>query len=376
MIGWFFTGITSDIYILTMANISHLFRMHWLRFLSRTKWQFLLLVPVYVLLASYFLVGDRYFREPLYFILPTFLNFVLVSAVFISLDYVIEDIMNRYPALDQVVRRVLMTLLVVCTITLLAVVSTVIAYNSLHLFGYTYSPESLIKLVLMNLAANLISIGIYESFYSTEKWKKSMLEKERLEKSNLQSQLDGLKSQVNPHFLFNSLNSLSSLIADEPRQAEEFVDEMSKVYRYLLQTNEAELTILSTELDFIRSYVHLLTTRYGKGVSVSIEIGEAYKSWFLPPLTLQLLVENAVKHNITLAGKPLHIEIKTTEDGRLMVRNNLQKRVVRVQSNRVGLSNIAAKYRLLAQRQPGGPSDIYIEESTDRFTVILPLFSH
>jgi two-component system, LytTR family, sensor kinase len=350
--------------------------MHWLRFLSRTKWQFLLLVPIYVLLASYFLVGDRYFREPLYFILPTFLNFFLVSTVFIALDYVIEDIMNRYPALDQTFRRVAITLLVVCTITLISVVSTAFAYDFLNLFGYSYTTESLVKLMLMNLAANLISIGIYESFYSTEKWKKSMLEKERLEKSNLQSQLDGLKSQVNPHFLFNSLNSLSSLIADEPRQAEEFVDEMSKVYRYLLQNNEAELTTLSTELDFIRSYVHLLSTRYGKGVSVSIEIGEAYKSYFLPPLTLQLLVENAVKHNITLVSKPLHIEIKTTEDGRLMVRNNLQKRVVRVQSNQVGLSNISAKYRLLAQRQPGGLADIHIEESTDHFTVILPLFTH
>jgi two-component system, LytTR family, sensor kinase len=359
-----------------MAKLPHLVHMHWLRFLARTKWQFILLVPAYVVLASYFLVGDRYLRDPHYFILATLLNFVLVSSVFISLDYVIEAIMERYPALDQIVKRVVITLMAVCTITCMAVVATVVVYNALHLFGYKYSTESLAKLALMNLAANLISIGIYESFYSTEKWKKSLLEKEQLEKSNLQSQLEGLKSQVNPHFLFNSLNSLSSLISDEPRLAEEFVDEMSKVYRYLLQTNEAELTPLAMELNFITSYIHLLTTRYGRGISVSIAIEERYKSYYLPPLTLQLLVENAVKHNITLASKPLRIELKTTADGQLVVRNNLQKRVVRVASNQVGLSNISAKYRLLAQRQTDAIPDIRIEESTDYFTVILPLFNH
>jgi len=357
-----------------MTKILHHIRMHWLRFLSRTKWQFILLVPIYVVLASYFLVGDRYFQQALYFFLPTLLNFVLVSTVFISLDYVIERIMNRYPALNQIFKRVAMTLLAVCSMTMAAVVSTVFVYDRLHLFGYDFTTESLVKLLLMNLAANLISIGIYESFYSTEKWQKSILEKAQLEKSNLQSQLDGLKSQVNPHFLFNSLNSLSSLIADEPQKAEEFVDEMSKVYRYLLRTNEGELTTLANELNFITSYIHLLNTRYGKGIVVCIDIAERYKTWYLPPLTLQLLVENAVKHNVTQVSKPLHIDIKTTEDGRLMIRNNLQKRIVRVASNQVGLNNISAKYRLLSQQRTDGQADLHIEESTDYFTVILPLF--
>ncbi|GAB3166635.1 sensor histidine kinase [Telluribacter humicola] len=357
-----------------MAKITHHIRMHWLRFLSRTKWQFLLLVPIYVILCSYFLVGDRYLYDPVAFILSTSLNFVLVSSVFVSLDYLIEDITHRYPDLKQTFTRIVMTLWVVCTITPMAVLGSVFIYDYFHLFGYSYSIESLIKLLLMNLAANLISIGIYESFYSTDKWKKSMLEKEQLEKSNLQSQLDGLKSQVNPHFLFNSLNSLSSLIADEPEKAERFVDEMSKVYRYLLQTNEAELTPLSTELQFIQSYIHLLTTRYGRGISVNIDIEEGLKQCYLPPLTLQLLVENAVKHNITLTSKPLHIEIKTTPEGKLIVRNNLQKRIVRVQSNQVGLSNISSKYKLLAQRQTD-VSDINIEETSEFFTVTLPLFN-
>jgi LytS/YehU family sensor histidine kinase len=329
---------------------------------------------MYVILSSYFLVGYAYWFEPLFFLLATLLNFTLVSTVFIGLDYLIEEIASTFPEISQTSTRIIMTLGVVCTITPMAVCFTVFMYDTLHLFGYTYTIESLVKLLLMNLAANLISIGIYESIYSTDKWKKSMLEKEQLEKSNLQSQLEGLKSQVNPHFLFNSLNSLSSLIADEPDKAERFVDEMSKVYRYLLQTNEAELTPLATELQFIQSYIHLLITRYGKGVSVQIEIEESLKQHYLPPLTLQLLVENAVKHNMTLTSKPLFIEIRTTSEGKLMVRNNLQKRIVRVASNQVGLSNISSKYRLLAQRQPD-VSSISIEETPEFFTVTLPLFN-
>ncbi|MBB5285754.1 sensor histidine kinase YesM [Rhabdobacter roseus] len=368
-----------------MATITDFLRMHWLRFLRRTKWQYLLLVPWYVVLASYFFVGDRYLHEPKVFVLITAFNFLLVSGVFISLDYLIEKITTSFPDLRQTRPRVLWTLLAVIGVTTGAVLSSVFLYDYFSLFGYIYNPESLQKLLLMNLVANLISIGIYESFYTTDQWREHKLENEQLEKSNLQSQLDSLKSQVNPHFLFNSLNSLSSLIAEEPAQAERFVDELSKVYRYLLQTNQAELTTLATELAFIQSYTHLLTTRYGQGVLVTIDVPEPYQSTFLPPLTLQLLVENAVKHNVTLASRPLHILIGVTPEGQLMVRNNLQKRVLRVPSNQVGLSNITLKYRLLTQRPAEVPptrvlqgasapgAEIFIEESEQYFTVLLPL---
>jgi len=122
-------------------------------------------------------------------------------------------------------------------------------------------------------------------------------------------QMRALQAQISPHFLFNSLNSLSSLIADEPEKAERFVDEMSSVYRYLLGSNEGELTTLRAELAFLRSYYHLLKTRYGRGIELDVAVSEARQHDLLPPLTLQLLVENAVKHNVVAAETPLSTSI-------------------------------------------------------------------
>ncbi|WP_420147367.1 sensor histidine kinase, partial [Spirosoma sp.] len=235
-------------------------------------------------------------------------------------------------------------------------------------FSYDENMISPGRIALVNVVANLLSVGIDESTYSMKKWRENRLEKEQLEKINIQSQLESLKNQVNPHFLFNSLNSLSSLIDDEPERAEQFVDEMAKVYRYLLQTNEDVLTTLDTELGFIQSYYHLLKTRYGAGIGMHIDVAPQARNYQLPPLTLQMLVENAVKHNVIHAGKPLLIEIETTNSGELRVRNNRQQRSGgRMSSNKVGLANISAKYRLLAQTDPVVLSD------DDHFTVILPL---
>jgi LytS/YehU family sensor histidine kinase len=167
--------------------------------------------------------------------------------------------------------------------------------------------------------------------------------------------------------LFNSLNSLSSLISDEPGKAEKFLDEMSKVYRYLLRTNEDGLTTLESEMQFIQSYFHLLKTRYGDGLNMEINIDPYYLNHHLPPLTLQMLVENAVKHNTLLKNNPLNILIMTTNSGKLIVSNNLQRKDRKVSSNKVGLTNIVKKYRLMKQEE------ISIRDDGREFAVVIPL---
>lgn len=190
---------------------------------------------------------------------------------------------------------------------------------------------------------------------------------------SLQQEVDemhmrALQAQLSPHFLFNSLNSLSALIADEPSKAERFVDELSSVYRYLLQANDRELTSLATEMKFINSYYHLLETRYGQGIFLNVSIENACQECLLPPLTLQLLIENAVKHNVVSPNHPLTIQIFTTGNNSLVVRNNLQRKGTnRFTSTKKGLQNINMKYRLL--NQP--PLDIC--ESDDVFDVVVPL---
>ncbi|WP_420149629.1 sensor histidine kinase [Spirosoma sp.] len=179
-----------------------------------------------------------------------------------------------------------------------------------------------------------------------------------------------LQAQISPHFLFNSLNSLSALIADEPSQAELFVDELSSVYRYVLQANDRELTSLAMEMKFINSYYHLLKTRYGQGISLKVSIDDTYQDYLLPPLTLQLLIENAVKHNVVSPASPLTIQIFTNSNGLLIVRNNLQRKGTnRLTSTKKGLQNINMKYRLLNQ----SPIDIY--EADNAFDVIVTLIS-
>ncbi|WP_232541217.1 sensor histidine kinase [Spirosoma endbachense] len=231
-----------------------------------------------------------------------------------------------------------------------------------------------------HLLKGAVNFSVFQALYETlffardsslyqRQLKRVEQEKEELRAENLQSQLDALKQQVNPHFLFNSLNVLDSLIEDDPPQARKFLEELSTVYRYLLRSNDHHLTDLDSELDFIHSYFSLLKTRHGSGLNLSVTINRDYQRFQLPPLTLQLLVENAVKHNIVLPDQPLQIDILTLDGPQLQVRNNIQRKTVRVLSNGVGLDNILRKYEMLKQPAPT------IQEEHGQFVVTLSLIA-
>ncbi|GAB3553335.1 sensor histidine kinase [Spirosoma fluminis] len=351
-----------------MTTFAHqlLYRLPAVR--PQTKWQLLLLLPWFIPLLTYWLLGDRYVADVSTFVMATMLNFSIGVTCLFILDQLTQRVVRRYPNIGQTWSRIWRLLTVFMLVTPLFILGGMYCYDHFHWFGYSHDSEITGRILFMNIGANVLSVGIDETAYSLTKWRENALEKEQLKKINLQSQFESLKNQVNPHFLFNSLNSLSSLIADDPQQAEQFVDEMSKVYRYLLQTNEGELTTLANELKFIDSYYHLLKTRYQAGICLNVDVPDQYLSCLLPPLTLQMLVENAVKHNIIQANKPLLLEL-TISEGQLVVRNNLQRKTLRVVSNQVGLTNIAAKYRLLAQTEP------IVSDSNGYFTVVLPLLS-
>ncbi|MBO0935846.1 histidine kinase [Fibrella sp. HMF5335] len=207
--------------------------------------------------------------------------------------------------------------------------------------------------------------------HEREKHHRAQLEAEltlrRMEQEKVEVQIRGLQAQVNPHFLFNSLNSLSALIEDDTERAGLFLDELSSVYRYLLRSNDQILTSLAAELAFSRSYCHLLQTRHGSALRVEWQVDTPLLTRQIPPLTLQLLLENAVKHNIALPDQPLHIAITTDDQERLQVRNNVQRKSVRVASPGLGLANILSKYQMLNQPVPT------IREDAGQFVVTLPL---
>jgi sensor histidine kinase YesM len=207
----------------------------------------------------------------------------------------------------------------------------------------------------------------YETIYRYAQLRHTEKEKELLEKEKLRAELNQLKGIVNPHFLFNNLNSLSSLIGENPVQAEAFLDELTKVFRYLLRNNQSECTSLGQELQFIQSYYHLLQTRYGTGINMAVAVGKEYEDWQLPPLTLQLLVENAVKHNRLQKERPLYIELFSTPEHKLVIRNTMCKREGIVESTGIGLHNINARYRML------NLPEVIIEKDSQHFTVTIPL---
>jgi two-component system, LytTR family, sensor kinase len=220
----------------------------------------------------------------------------------------------------------------------LSTVYTIIAVTFLwKLYGFFFDHRQhlgenqaigLRQMTVMGVTATLLMNAIYVGIYFFRQWQRSYTEAERLKQENLRSQLETLKSQINPHFLFNSLNTLSVLIEENPKTATEFVEELAKVYRYILQTRDREVISLAEELRFIDAFVFMLKVRFGGNIRYKTFVPSHAYSLGIPPLTLQMLVENAIKHNIVSSQKPLTIEITLSDTGMLSVRNNLQRKAV------------------------------------------------
>jgi two-component system, LytTR family, sensor kinase len=335
---------------------------------SKRDWQtFLISAPIPVFLYNYFGFGNIYFSSITKFLLLTLIAFVQAFLIHYLLGHLCFFWRRQFPAIHQSIKRYVISLASYIVVTFSIISFFLWLYSKYNFLGFVFSSRFFFIAFGITVFSNIIMGSVYEFYYTLQKWKDGIEQKEQLDKLKLQSELDILKSQVNPHFLFNSLNSLSSLIGENPQQAELFVDELSKVYRYLLRNNEEVLTGLDNELNFIRSYAHLLKTRYGNSIEVIIDVPVSFYECQLPPLTLQLLVENAVKHNTVLKNDPLKIEIHTKENKWLVVKNNLKKKINRVDSSKVGLKNIREKYLLL--NQPG----IEVEETPSIFMVSVPL---
>jgi hypothetical protein len=198
------------------------------------------------------------------------------------------------------------------------------------------------------------------------------LDLERYKQERATAQFQALQHQLNPHFLFNSLNTLSSLVHRDADAADEFIRELAKVYRYVLDAPHRETVTLRTELVFLESYVHLLKTRFKSAFELCMEIRDEYLDLHLPPMTLQILVENAVKHNIVSTQKPLHCSISDTDDACLLIKNNLQERSEKDTSSGVGLTNLQSRYEFLSKREDGVLPSVQISDTS--FIVLIPLF--
>lgn len=236
-------------------------------------------------------------------------------------------------------------------------------------FPLLTKPFLVVAFVTNILAVTAVNLGLFgKEFF--DNWKSEMLRNERLQKERAEAQFESLKNQLNPHFLFNALTSLNSLIVENPILAGEFVQQLSKVYRYVLQSRDKEFVSLETELKFVEHYLRLLKTRFNTALQVEIHVGAEARERLIVPVTLQTLVENALKHNIVNAQKPLHIMISTKQHENvwyLVVENTLQRRTLVETSNKQGLTRLAALYKHLS------PEALKVCETEQTFAVELPL---
>lgn len=229
---------------------------------------------------------------------------------------------------------------------------------------YDFTNWFTINIALL-ISAFLHAKGFMEELKKTSK--KEVVEQKLIAKS-ANAQFESLKNQLDPHFLFNSLNVLSSLIDENPRQAQKFTASMSKIYRYVLEQKDKELVTVEDELEFAKTYCDLLKTRFEDSVDFVFDVkAENYRK-LVVPLSLQLLLENCIKHNFATSSKPLVIKI-FSENDILCIENNLQVREQIKESSGIGLSNIVQRYALLTKR------NVFIEKSEDYFKVKLPILS-
>ncbi len=275
---------------------------------------------------------------------------------------------RRFPEINQTPRRLIFTLLTLYPFILIAdpIICVVINEKTFADLGrwetwFEFTPVSV-------LASTLIGM-IYEIVYFFNRWKESFKLTEELRNQQIRTQFEVLQNQMSPHFLFNSLNTLTTLIAENQELAIRFTEKLSETYRYILQNKERELVRLSDELEFAKNFVFLLKMRFPENLNVNFKVDRTYLSSHIAPLTLQMLIENAIKHNMVSKAHPLNIDVYVEKGNAIIVKNNLQIKNSLEKSTKTGLANISKRYELLGNRK------IDIITTAKNFMVAVPLIN-
>jgi len=279
---------------------------------------------------------------------PNFLRVILISIVVTSISWAVSRqfgflLWKKFPWNKKPLVHIAIVLAYILLFT--ALIISLIYIVSLLVDGKT--DDYWVKNQSFHFAilcVFIFSVTIHEAVYLFFLWKKELTRSANLEKENTQSKFEALKNHINPHFLFNSLGTLSSLINSDQQKATQYVNEFSKIYRYFLEVNSNDFVTLGEEIDFINSYIFLQKIRYGEGFTFTKQIDGSYLKSYILPLSLQLLVENTLKHNSISIQSPLHIEVFIDEEEQaLIVKNNLQPRRAE-DSTKTGLINLEQRY--------------------------------
>jgi len=289
--------------------------------------------------------------------------------------YIISQWLNqRIPLEKQFSSRIILDFIInasfgiITSGLLLLTILNAVNTSSFSDIWLTYKESFLILwilVVVLVLIYNIIMLVFYAYYHYAE----GQISDIKIERKQLKLQFEALKSQLSPHYLFNSLNTISSLIHQDTARAEEFIRRLADTYTYILNTHQQQLITLDRELEFVRAYYYLLCVRYTEGLNLEINVPEQLLSYKVPPLTLQILVENAIKHNIFSKEKPLNIYLGVIDNTDLRVVNNKTQAPEVVKSTHIGLKNIEKRYSFFTK------SKIKIIDQKE-FEVNVPIFKN
>lgn len=319
-------------------------------------------------LITSFLFNDSFLESPfLYMAISWGISLFFTFSDWFFIRTCLIFMRKKMPDLKDTVLRILIVFFTsIIAVTLIDYFGNMLFYA---IFGDDFNPETRPRVIIPVMIISTMVQAIYEAVFYFVKLKKSILVEEQSKQAIVQAQLDALKNQSQPHFFFNSMNTLRDIIDHNTKEdAIEFVNKLSNVFRFILESANSNLISLKDELSFAHSYIHIQKERFGDNLQVNWNVSENDNSKMIVPLSLQLLLENAIKHNVVSRSKPLKINIET-KDKYLCVSNHIQLKSTKLPSTKLGLKNIVERYRLISDEKP------QILNSGKEFKVLIPLLN-
>jgi sensor histidine kinase YesM len=301
-----------------------------------------------------------------YIIVNSAASLVGTAMLWLGCRALLHRVMEAFPWQHKALQHLVIELIAIPAYTFLVIVLMWMIAQNIE-FVYSCLTAGFWEHFLVSMGISLIISFIHEGLYFFFQWKATLLQTQKLENENMISKYETLKSQINPHFLFNSFNTLITIIDEDKEAAIEYVEHLSDFFRILLQLRDQMTISVEEELMLVETYFFLQTKRYGTNIQLETHVNQDHLKMNLPPLSLQMLIENAIKHNVISTEHPLKIEIKSLPDNVLQIQNNLRKRTDPASSGGIGLDNIRKRYALLSGVVPE------ISETSNTFTVQIPL---
>ncbi len=288
---------------------------------------------------------------------------IMTTGIWIGCLAIVQFLWHKYPWEFHPVKHLIWELVLITAWTMLYSYTLYIIERWTTIFERV---EGLFMEAFVTLLITYLITAIHELVFFYKQWKHNFSKSIRLEKDNIQAKYETLKTQINPHFLFNSLNSLTNLV-DDNEKAVTYISDLSEFLRYMISSRDKELVLVREEVNLLKKYIHLQQSRFKTNLSIAVDVPESFYHYAIPPLVLQMLVENSIKHNIISRDKPLKVSVRAGNKS-LVVENNLQKKSG-ISSTGQGLRNITERYRLFTTRE------VEITETSAIFKVAIPLLT-